>query len=702
MKSNAVPKHMMVLALFLGACTILSYFPALNLGFVNWDDNEYIYENSHILRLTSSFVQWAFTTFHLGNWHPMTWLSLGLDRLLWGTGPMGFHATNIVLHGLNTALVTIMAFLLIEAAKNVKRREGSENGISERGALTAAALTGILFGFHPIHVESVAWISERKDVLCAFFFLTGIMTYLKYVEERSTEIVGVPFFRGHSSRFYFLTLVLFALALLSKPMAVTFPVVLLLLDWHPLGRLERERISAIITEKLPLFALSIASSIVAILAQKSIGDVMSLSDLSLIYRLFNGTRAFVLYLWKMLVPINLIPFYSYHRDVSLLSAKYITILFVAVGIAASCVMLVKSKKGRSWTAAWSYYLITLLPVLGFIQVGSQSMADRYMYLPSLGPFLLAGLGLALVFERKRGGTEGPSSERYYALVIMGVLAISLSLLTLRQTGVWKDGLTLWNYVIEKDPASFAKVYNNRGLIYLDQNRPGEALRDFNTAVASAPGIPKWYFNRAAAYRVLGQYDKALDDLTTVLKFEARNMRGYVHRGNTYFLMGQYDEAISDFSTAILLKPDSAFVYFNRGKAYRLKKQYDKAIDDFSKTVSFDPRFADAYCERGAVYIALARYDEAIADCSAAISINPDAPRYYYNRGTAFIKRGLFEDAVFDFTKAISISAEPKTEYYMNRSNALKKLGRLDEGERDVLEANEIKEATRKGVGHLFR
>jgi Tfp pilus assembly protein PilF len=392
----------------------------------------------------------------------------------------------------------------------------------------------------------------------------------------------------------------------------------------------------------------------------------------------------------MLVPINLTPFYSYPTDVSLLSVKYISILLAAAGIAASSVVLVKSRKGRTWSAAWSYYLITLFPVLGFIQVGNQSMADRYMYLPSLGPFFLAGLGLTLVFERKRGTAEGPSSERYSALVIIGVLAISLSYLTVRQTGVWKDGLTLWNYVIKKDPASFAKVYNNRGLLYLEQNRLDEALRDFNTAVASAPGILKWYFNRASAYRMLGRYDKAIEDLTTVVKLGPRDILGYIHRGNTYLLMGQYDDAISDFSKAIFLKPDSTFVYFNRGKAYRLKKQFDKAIDDFSKAVSLDSRFADAYGERGAAYIALARYDEAIEDCSAAISISPDVPRYYYNRGTVLTKQGMFKEAVQDFTKAISIGAEPKAEYYSQRGLALKKLGRLKEGEQDLNIARKLR------------
>jgi tetratricopeptide (TPR) repeat protein len=693
MKTRLISKRITVLAILIGTCVLLVYLPALNLGFVNWDDDVYIYENRSILLPNSGFVRWAFTTFQCGNWHPMTWLSLGLDRFLWGTGPMGFHATNIVLHGLNTALVTILAALLIAVAKKCAPPGGEGRGFSDRGVITAAAITGILFGFHPIHVESVAWISERKDVLCAFFFLSGILTYMKYALGLSDGNVQGLFSHGHSSRFYFLTLFFFIFSLLSKPMAVTFPVVLLLLDWHPLGRFKRGRISAIFTEKIPLFTLSIASSIVTIVAQKSVGDVMSFSQLPFSHRLINGTRAFVLYLWKMLIPINLIPFYSYPSDVSLLSIKYISILSVAVGIAASCVMLAKSRKGRSWTAAWSYYLITLIPVLGLIQVGNQSMADRYMYLPSLGPFLLAGLGFTIVLERKKGSAERPFFGRYSALVIMGVLTISLSYLTVRQTGVWKDGFTLWNYVIDENPASFAKVYNNRGLIYLKQNRPEEALRDFNTAIASAPGILKWYFNRAAAYRLLGQYDKALEDLTTVVKFEPRNILGYVHRGNTYLLMGQFDEAISDYSKAIFLKPDSVTVYFNRGKAYQLKKQYDKAIDDFSKAVSLDTHFADAYGERGAAYIALARYKDAIADCSAAISIIRDVPRYYYDRGTAYAKLGSFLEAVNDLTTAISISTKPDANYYLNRGLALKKLGRVQESERDIAEAKRLRNAS---------
>ena len=187
----------MLLALLIGACAVLVYLPALNLGFVDWDDNKYVYDNPHILTLTSGFIRWAFTTVEVGgNWHPLTWLSLGMDRLLWGTGPMGFHATNIFLHGLNTALVTILASLLISSRKNAVTGVGEGRPISGIGMMITAAVTGILFGFHPIHVESVAWISERKDVLYAFFYLAGILAYMRYASSRSNEIVQGTFLSG--------------------------------------------------------------------------------------------------------------------------------------------------------------------------------------------------------------------------------------------------------------------------------------------------------------------------------------------------------------------------------------------------------------------------------------------------------------------------------------------------------------------------
>lgn len=655
MKARIISGRVMALASLIGACTILAYLPALNLGFVNWDDDLYIYQNTHIISSDSRFIPWAFTTFQCGNWHPLTWLSLWMDRFLWGTGPMGFHATNIVLHGLNTALVTILAALLIAATKNTMLREEKGSGLSDRGVMTAAAVTGILFGFHPIHVESVAWISERKDVLCAFFFLMGILTYMKHIRQLPDGIAEGPFSHGRSSRFYFLTLLFFALSLLSKPMAITFPIVLLILDWHPFGRFERERSSMILIEKLPFFALSLASSIVTITAQKSTDSISPFSELHLMDRLLVGSQAVVIYLWKMLVPLDLVPFYPYPRDVSFLSVKYIVPYLAIAGIAISCVVLLRSKKGRYWTAAWSYYLVMLLPVLGIIQVGNQSMADRYAYLPSIGPFLLAGLGLALVVERKSEAASVRSSGRYAALVMLGVLVLSLSYLTVRQTGVWKDSLTLWSYIIEKEPGAFDIAYNNRGNIYLKQGRFNDALRDFNAALAINPNFVRFYINRAEAYNRVGDYGKTLADLTTAITLKPDYELGYLYRSIVYNnLFGDHKKALADLTTAVTIKPDYVLGYFHRGNTYRLLGRYDEAIADFSKAIALSPDNAYVYVNRGTTYYQMKRFDRAIADLSKALSFDPNSPEDHFQRGKVFLKSGNTRQAVLDFKAACKL------------------------------------------------
>ncbi len=604
----------MLLALLIGACAILVYLPALNLGFVDWDDNKYVYDNPHILTLTSGFIRWAFTTVEVGgNWHPLTWLSLGLDRLLWGPGPMGFHATNIFLHGLNTVLVTILASLLVSSRKNAVTGVGEGNRITDRGMM-AAAVTGILFGFHPIHVESVAWISERKDVLYSFFYLAGILAYMRYASIRSNGIVRESFYRGHSSRLYFLTLLLFILSLLSKPMAVTFPVVLLILDWYPLGRFgSAEQRFSVYLEKLPFFALSLASSVVTTAAQ----TLQPFTKLPFLYRFLNGTHSLVMYLWKMVVPLNLLPFYPYPNDISPLSVKYLAALMIVAGIAVSCVVLYKLKRGRSWIAAWGYYLVTLLPVLGFIQVGTQSMAERYAYLPSLGPFMLTGLGLALIVEKKHEASSKSFVLRYSALIVLGILAVSLSSLTVRQTGIWKDGLTFWNYVIEKEPARAHNAYNNRGIIYLNRGLLEDALRDFDTAIRINPYYLIYYSNRAQAYIRLKNYTNALKDLTTAVTLNPNYLSGYVYRAMMYDWQGDHDKALADLTTTVTLKPDFVLGYYNRGLVELSIGRYDKAIADLSKALSLDPNSPESYFYRGKAYLKLGSAKQAEQDFEMA-------------------------------------------------------------------------------------
>jgi len=615
--NHVVSKRLFAFSVLLSASVMVLYLPALNFGFVNWDDNTYVYENFNIIFPTARFIPWAFETFYGGNWHPLTWLSLGLDRFMWGKGPMGFHATNIILHGLNTALVTILSALLIAVAKSARSGEGKESGFSDRGVLIAAAVTGILFGFHPIHVESVAWISERKDVLSAFFFLLSLLAYMRYVRDLHGDHSHGIFDQGRSYRFYFLTLFFFLLSLLSKPMAVTLPVIMLIIDWYPLGRFKQVPRTALLIEKIPLFAMSLASSLVTIASQESSGAVATMSIAPLSHRVLNGANSLVLYIWKMLVPTGLVPYYPYPQDISLMSMKFMVPALLLLGLAASCIMLYKSKKGEYWIVGWSYFIVTLLPVIGIIQVGRQSMADRYAYLPSIGPFLLVGIGVALIAERKAGSDSSSLRSLPVALAIPCALFLMLVPLTVRQIGVWKDSFTLWNYVIEKEPGRADIAYNNRGMIFMSNNRLVEALQDFNTALSIDSGIMTWYSNRAEAYRRLGRIHEAIGDLTTVIRLTPNSILGYLHRGNTYFLAKEYDKAIDDFNEAIAVNPDNAGAYLNRGMTFYAMNKPERAIVDYGNALSLAPDYPAAHYQRGMAYMKMKNNSLAALDFESA-------------------------------------------------------------------------------------
>jgi tetratricopeptide (TPR) repeat protein len=676
MKPRLISKPIMALAILIGTCVLLVYLPTLNLGFVNWDDNEYVYENPRILVLNSGFIQWAFSTFQIGNWHPMTWLSLGLDRFLWGTGPMGFHATNIVLHGLNTALVTIVVFLLIAAAKKVSPREGSERGLSDRGVMMAAAVTGILFGFHPIHVESVAWISERKDVLCAFFFLAGIATYLKYVEERYAEHVGIPFFRGHSSRFYFLTLGLFALALLSKPMAVTFPVVLLLLDWYCFNR-----ISSLITfrsalsEKLPFFALCLISSILTIRAQIAVKALTSLATMPLSIRALVAAEALGAYLGKMILPMHLVPFYPYPTSGSLLPFQYLSAIALVLGISAVCAALVK--KSKLWLTVWGCYVVTLLPVLGIVQVGSQSMADRYTYLPSIGPFLLLSLGVAWISERISAFQKWRLLVNLFTATVAIGMSISLIYLTVGQIAIWKDSITLWNYVIKNYPDRMIPfAYSSRGVAFEQLGQNERSIEDFDKAIAINPSFGKIYMNRGNVFKKIGQYDRAMTDYDRAIALDPSVFEAYNNRGLLFYIKGQHDRAIAEFDRAIALNPSSFEVYNNRGLIFYVKGQNDRAINDFDQAIALNPLDDIAYLTRGLIYEDLSQPSKAIANYAKTISLKPSSHEAYYHLGVLYAEAGSFERAIEFANKAIVINPN-NARYYGDRGVIYDRLGQRE-------------------------
>jgi tetratricopeptide (TPR) repeat protein len=582
------------LAAAVSLMTLFVYLPALHNKFVEWDDSDYVSENFHIRSLGASFFKWAFSTFSASNWHPLTWISHALDYAIWGLDPLGHHLTSIILHALNTFLVVALMIRLLEAY-NTKH---SPPPLNDRTVLIAAGTTGLLFGLHPIHVESVAWVSERKDLLCALFFLMSIMMYTKYAISprsafggRQSEGNGKDD-AGRKSFFvnkhYLLALGFFVLALLSKPMAVSLPIVLLILDWHPFDRIRSwKTFQAACVEKLPWFVLSLASSLVTVFAQRAGGALLSIEVTPLQMRLLVAGKSVIAYLGNMAWPLGLVPFYPYPKTASCASWEYFAPLALAAGITILCVVFAV-KKRKILLAAWGYYCATLVPVLGIIQVGGQSMADRYTYLPSFGPFFVLGLGAAWLWEKKSAQKKLGPFVKLFISVAAACMVFFLSFMTIEQTGVWKDSLSLWTYVIDREP-ELSLAYNNRGLTYDDRGRFDLANEDFTRAIALAP-------------------------------FE---YKAYSNRGNLYMKLGMLDRAIEDFEQSIFLGPSHPEAYNNLGIAFARAGLVDKALEQFNKTILMDQNQGAAYYNRGLLYLRTGNKERAGADYRKACDLGYD-------------------------------------------------------------------------------
>jgi hypothetical protein len=561
--------------------TFLVYLTALQNAYVNWDDEAYVFENPHIRAFNVTFFKWAFLNFYLSNWHPLTWISHALDYALWGLNPLGHHLTNNILHAANTFVVVFMIIRLLEAWKARTVPNEVPSFLTERSILIAAGVTGLLFGLHPLHVESAAWIAERKDLLCALFFLLSIIAYTKYASGAD----NAPINNNRAPRFfnkrYLVTLGLFIFALLSKPMAVSLPVVLLVLDWYPFNRIQSGRtLWAACVEKLPFIALSLFSSIITVLAQRAGGAIQSTEFAPISTRLLVAAKSLIAYLLKMVWPLNLVPYYPYPRNVSWLSIEHLSAVVLVIGITLICVMM--ARKQKLLLSVWGYYVVTLVPVLGIVQVGGQAMADRYTYLPSLGPFLITGLSVARVSIWISALGKLRLMVKFFTAILALSVFASLLYLTSRQIDIWQNSLVLWSYVIEKEPNRFPIAYNNRGLALKKLGRFDEAIEDFEKTIALDPSMNKAYNNLGVLYLNAGLFEKSIGYLNKSIAIDPTYVESYNNRGAFYAYTGQYERALEDFNKAIQLKKDDAAAYYNRGSLYRRAGYKELAIPDFQK------------------------------------------------------------------------------------------------------------------------
>ena len=674
------------LAISICLITFAVYLPALQNDFVGWDDGTYVTDNSHVRSLNPALFRWAFSAFYASNWHPLTWISHALDYAVWGLNPLGHHLTNNILHAMNTFLVVLLVVRLLASWQAVKL---TSSDIS-RFTLIAAATTGLLFGLHPIHVESVAWVAERKDLLCALFYLLSIMMYLRYAGNTflSFPLSGNPSEMTLNTgkdpaqvgmtrpglrfldRYFLLSLAFFILALLSKPMAVSLPAVLLLFDWYPFNRIQSlKTFWSVFAEKIPFIAFSLISAVLTVFAQKAGGAMLLTEYVPLWARILVAAKALIVYIWKMVLPLNLVPFYKYPRRLDIGSLEYMMPVLLVAGITAICILI--ARKQRLWPAAWGYYVLTLTPVLGIIQVGGQSMADRYTYLPSLGPFFLAGLFVAGIYNKVTALKKRRIGFKLVFTIPAVVIIISLVYLTFMQIGVWDNAVGLWSYVIQKEPEKVPFAYYNRGVAFYRVGQMDRAIEDYSKAIALDPSYSKAYANRGFVFEKIAQPDKAIADYDRAIVLNPLDAQTYNNRGVFFERAGELDKAISNYDKVIELNSDEAQSYNNRGVVFERMGRYNRAIADYDKAIALNPSNADVYFNRGNAYDEIGRSDKAIADYDKAITLNPRDSQAYNNRGVIFEKMGEFDKAIADYDKALALNPS-NLEAQNNRRSAFQK------------------------------
>jgi Flp pilus assembly protein TadD len=565
----------------LALAIIIAYGQVRHSDFVNYDDDMYVTENPHVENgITVESISWAFTTGHAYNWHPLTWLSHMLDCQLFGTEPGWHHLTNLLLHIINTLLLF-----------GVLRRM--------TGALWASGFVAAAFALHPLHVESVAWISERKDVLSTLFWLLTMTSYLWYVRRPSL------------SR-YLLMLLCFALGLMAKPMLVTLPFVLLLLDYWPIGRFQPEQTTKdaephrnqsantgsqwrafrrLIWEKIPLLALAVVSSIVTFIVQRSGGALVQTGTLSLDVRIANSLVSYLRYIKKMIYPSQLAVFYPYH-SLSLLLAIACLVILVVVTVAVIYV----GRRRRYLPVGWFWYVGTMVPVIGLVQVGSQSIADRYTYVPLIGLFIMIAWGASELSARWR--------YQKIVLAICSATVLTILLISTRmQVSHWQSSFTLFEHTLAVTEGN-SITHNHYGAFLLEQGRFGQALAQFNEALRISPGF-----------------------------HEARK-----NKGSALLDMGKFDEAIATFNELLRAAPDWPNAHYWLGVAYGRKGAYEQAIRPFKEALRLSPDWPEAYNDLALVYLLLGNYDLAIQNYNEALRLKPDYPQAINNLKIAIAKQ----------------------------------------------------------------
>ncbi|HEY5771040.1 MAG TPA: tetratricopeptide repeat protein [Chitinophagaceae bacterium] len=607
--------------------TFIIYIPALSAGFVNWDDPDYVGGNSYLIRDLSRLPE-LLTTPVQGNHHPLTMFSLALNFAISGEDEWSYHLFNLIFHLVNCFLVYRLAFLLSKSNPLI------------------ALVTSILFAIHPLHVESVAWISERKDVLYALFFIAGHITYTRYIDESSKKQ-------------YWLTLLFVILSLMSKPAAVIFPVSLFCIDI-----LRRRQFSfKLIIEKIPFFIPAIILGLLTVIEQKTVGATGE-EYFGLAKNILFGFYGIMMYFVKMIVPYELSAFYPFPPLNEKLSAAYYLAPLFTVLLAA--VTYFTWKKYRFVAFGISFYIANLLLVLQIFSVGSAVIAERYTYVPYIGLFFIGGC----LLDRFAKG------KLWKAYAILAPVTIIFSILSFLQVKTWKSGETLWDNVIKHQPCS--RAYSARATLF---RRDANKLKAEADQAKNAKKEQEANSKYAEANK---NYQQAINYYTEAVKINAIDHESYNNRANIYMDQNNFNAAIVDYKQALVVKPDYYVAFDNMGALYARRAMFDSALYYFSKVLEQKPDYKPTYSNRAITLMSLRRYEEAIKDWQRYLSYQPNDPDVTNTIGECYRILGKNQEALGFINTAIQLY--PRPEYFLNRAYTYKNLNNIENARNDALTA----------------
>ena len=609
------------IAFIILALTFIAFIPSLKNDFIpTWDDESFITGNTLIRQLDIASLKEMFTTPVLGAYVPFPLLSFTIEYHFFGVDPFPYHVTNLLLHLSCTVLVFYFFRLL------------NLNNLY-------AAFGALLFGIQPMHTESVAWISERKDLLYTLFYLLSLVVYVDYVKKQCRD-----------RKLLLLSLLLFILSLFSKIQAVSLSLSLLLVDYY----FERPLKWGLILEKIPFFILSLIFGIAGIIILKREGVLGMNESYGFFKGLFLGSYALNAYVIKFFVPFHLSAMYA--LPIPPLHSPILLYLLSPLLLLSLTFLIYKTTRStRAVVFGSLFFLFNILFVLQIVSAGTTYMADHYSYIPYIGLLFIVAWGTGKIVEKRKG-------RRYIIFPVMAFVIILFLSLTSDRCKTWANGITLWSDVIEKYPDEMHIPYNNRGATYAKLDQWDKAAKDYSKAVEIDPTFERGYSNLGDAYAKMKQWDEVITNYSKAIELKPDKKESYLDRGFAFSNEGQTDKAIADYVKAIELDPNYKEAYYNRGNVYESIQKWDKAIADYSKTIAIDQDADSAYSNRGIVYANLRQWDKAMDDFTKAIEIDKNFDLAWFNRGNIHGTLGQWDQAIADYSRAIEINSNYMAAY----------------------------------------